>query len=101
MAERRKVVLTKLANEQITDIHQALLKLGEKEEAEILMDDFLDTVFGDIPAFPEQFPICEGIKTQSNDYRIANLVGHFRVIFQIMKDRVLILLILHESELPE
>lgn len=99
MAEKRKVVLTKLANEHITHIYQALLEI-DSGEAEALMDDFLDTVFGDIPAFPEQFPICEGIKTQSNDYRIAHLIGHFRVIFQILKDRVLILLILHESELP-
>ncbi|MCB0838434.1 MAG: type II toxin-antitoxin system RelE/ParE family toxin [Bacteroidetes bacterium] len=100
MAEKRKLVLTKLATEHITQIYQFLLDEGADAEAEELMNDFLDVVFGEIPKFPEQFPVCEGVKSGSSDYRIGSLVGDFRVIFQILKEKVLILMILHESELP-
>lgn len=100
MAEKREVVLTQLANEHITNIYQYLLNHDAKAEAEELMDDFLDVVFGEIPKFAEQFPVCEGVKSGSTDYRIGSLAGDFRVIFQIFKDKVLILMVLHESELP-
>lgn len=100
MATKQRVVLTKLANDQITFLFQHLENQDALEEAEALMNDFLDTVFGEIAAFPERFPVIKGLKQGSAEYRIGNLVGDFRVIFQIMRDRVLILLILHESELP-
>ena len=100
MAEKRKLVLTKLATEHITTIHQFLLNQGSKADAEELMDDFLDIVFGEIPRFPEQFPVCEGVRSGSSDYRMGSLVGDYRVIFQILRDKVLILMILHEEELP-
>ena len=100
MAEKRKLILTKLATEHISQIYQFLLKEDSPTGAEELMNDFLDIVFGEIPRFPEQFPICEGVRSGSSDYRIGSLVGEFRVIFQILKDKVLILMILHESELP-
>ena len=63
MAEKRKLVLTKLATEHITQIYQFLLDEGADAEAEELMNDFLDVVFGEIPKFPEQFPVCEGVKS--------------------------------------
>ncbi|GAB4429105.1 MAG: hypothetical protein OHK0039_47720 [Bacteroidia bacterium] len=100
MAEKRKIILTKLASEQITHIYDALREQGFDDEAAALMDDFLDVVFGEIPVYPERFPPCEGIKPGSGDYRIGNLVGDYRVIFQIVHQHILILLILHESELP-
>jgi plasmid stabilization system protein ParE len=100
MAEKRKVVLTRLAVDHIDSIYQAYLDEGKNDEAEELMNDFLDVVFGEIPRFPEQFPVCEGVQSKSADYRIGRIKGNFCVIFQIFKERVLILLILHESELP-
>lgn len=98
MAEKRRVVLTNLASDQIGRLFDALTEQGAKEEAQILMDDFLDVVFGDIAYFPERFPVFTGIK-EKGDYRMGLLVGDFRVIFQIEVDRVIVLLIMHESEL--
>lgn len=100
MAEKRKVVLTKLAVDHIDGIYQALLSQGLDTDASELMDDFLDVVFGEIPRFPDKFPVCEGVQSNTQDYRIGRLRGGFCIIFQIFKDKVLILLILHESELP-
>ena len=100
MAEKRKVVLTKLASDHIHTIHTTLIQEGYTSEAHELMDDFLDTVFGEIPRFPTQFAVCEGVKSSSTDYRMATLYEEFRVIFQIFKEKVLILMILHQSELP-
>ncbi len=100
MAEKRKVVLTKLAVDHIDGIYQALLSEGKQEEAEELMNDFLDVVFEEIPRFPEKFPVCDGVQSSTQDYRIGRIKGNFCVIYQIFKDKVLILLILHESELP-
>ncbi|MEM7655044.1 MAG: type II toxin-antitoxin system RelE/ParE family toxin [Bacteroidota bacterium] len=100
MAEKRKVVLTRLAHEHVSSIYQEFSKESGESEAETFINDFLDTVFGEIPSFPERFPVCEGVKTQTNDYRMGALHGDFRVIFQILKEKVLILLIVHESELP-
>ena len=100
MAEKREVVLTKLAAEHIHSIYTHLLEEGATREAEELMNDFLDIVFGEIPLFAERFPVCEGVKNGSENYRIGSLAGDFRVIFQLLPDKALILLILHESELP-
>ena len=100
MAEKRKVVLTKLANEHISRIHQFFIDEKDEVFAAELMDDFLDVVFGAIARFPEQFPVCIGIRSNSPDYRIASMKGDFRVIYQILKDKILILMIIHESELP-
>lgn len=100
MAKDRKIILTELATEQIRILHETLLDKGAVLEAEAFMDSFLDVVFGDIAKYADRFPVCEGVATKSDDYRIGNLVDGLRVIFQIMDDRVLILLILHESELP-
>lgn len=100
MAEKRNVVLTKLANDHITQIYQYLLSEGLNREAAELMDDFLDLVFGEVALFPEKFPICEGVRSGSTDYRMGQLAGEYRVIFQIFKDKVLILLILHEEDIP-
>ncbi|MDP5170219.1 MAG: type II toxin-antitoxin system RelE/ParE family toxin [Bacteroidia bacterium] len=100
MAEptKRKIALTNLASDQIDRLYHKLLEKGAKQEAEVLMDDFLDVVFGDIAYFPDRFPVFTGIKDKG-DYRMGLLVGDFRVIFQIMLDRVVVLLIMHESEL--
>ena len=48
MAEKREVVLTKLASEHIHSIYTHLLEEGATREAEELMNDFLDIVFGEI-----------------------------------------------------
>ncbi len=98
MAEKRRVVITNLATDQIDRLYRALLDQGAAEEASFLMDDFLDVVFGDIAYFPERFPVFTGIK-ERGDYRMGLLVGDFRVIFQIETDKVVVLLIMHESEL--
>ncbi|MEM6344345.1 MAG: type II toxin-antitoxin system RelE/ParE family toxin [Bacteroidota bacterium] len=100
MAEKRKVVLTKLAVEHIDGLYNAYLDEGLTYEAEALMDDFLDVVFDEIPRSPELFPVCDGIKSGSHDYRIGRIQHDYCVIFQIFKDKVLILLILHERDLP-
>ncbi|MEL6672573.1 MAG: hypothetical protein AAFR61_10290 [Bacteroidota bacterium] len=100
MAEKRKVVLTKLAAGHIHDIYTSLIDAGFITEAGELMDDFLDVVFGEIPRYADKFPICEGVKPQNGDYRMGHIVGDFRVIFQIYMDKVQILMILHESDLP-
>lgn len=97
---KRKVVFTRLATEQITHIHESLLERGAADDAEDLMDDFLDVAFGEIPAFPEKFPVIEGVSSQEGTYRIASLYTDFRIIFQTFREKVLILLILHEWELP-
>ncbi|MCI4671049.1 MAG: hypothetical protein MRZ79_23125 [Bacteroidia bacterium] len=99
MAER-KIVFTKLATEQITAIHESLLAKGAIHDAEDFMDDFLDVAFSEIPAFSDKYPVVEGVSSQEGDYRIASLYNDFRIIFQTLKDKVLILLILHEGELP-
>ncbi len=99
MAER-KIVFTKLANEQISRIHQSLLEEGAPTDAEELIDEFLDLVFISIRAYPQKFPLCEGVSSAYGDYRIASLYTNFRVIFQTLEDKILILLILHEGELP-
>ncbi len=100
MAEKRKVVLTQLIHEHITTRYQQTFA-ESPSEAEVLMDDFLDVVFDEIPRFPTRFPIFEGLRAGSADYRMAKLRGGFCVIFQVLKSRVLILVLLHESELPE
>lgn len=100
MAEKRKVVLTKLAVEHIDGLYNEYLEDGLTYEAQALMDDFLDVVFDEIPRFPDQFPVCDGIKSGSHDYRIGRIQHDYCVIFQIFKDKVLILLILHERDLP-
>ena len=96
--QKREIALTNLATDQIDRLYRALLVSGANEEAEILMNDFLDVVFGDIAYFPERFPVFTGIK-ERGDYRMGLLVGDFRVIFQILPEKVLVLLIMHESEL--
>lgn len=97
---KRKVVFTRLATEQITHIHQSLLDRGAEGDAEDLMDDFLDVAFFDIPSFPEKFPAVEGVSPQNGEYRIASLYTDWRIVFQTFKEKVLILLILHEGEVP-
>ncbi len=71
MATKQRVVLTKLANDQITFLFQHLQDQGAIEEAEALINDFLDIVFGEIAAFPERFPVVEGIKPTSTEYGIG------------------------------
>jgi plasmid stabilization system protein ParE len=100
MAEKREVILTELASEHIHSTYTLLLEEGATQEAEDLMNDFLDVVFGEIPYHADRFPVCEGVDNGSDNYRIGSLAGDFRVIFQVFATRVLILLILHESELP-
>ncbi|MEZ4777271.1 MAG: type II toxin-antitoxin system RelE/ParE family toxin [Bacteroidia bacterium] len=100
MAEKRKVVLKALAEAQVSEIYDYLLSEGENGYAETFINDFLDVVFDEIPRFPEQFPICEGIKSGSKDYRMGSIADEFRVVFQIHRDKVEILLVLHELELP-
>lgn len=100
MAEKREVVLTQLASDHIHSTYTLLLEEGATQEAEDLMNDFLDIVFGEIPLFAERFPVCEGVNNGSENYRIGSLAGDFRVIFQVFPTKVLILLVLHESELP-
>lgn len=100
MEERRKVVLTKLAHEHINSLFESTAEEAGEHEAQILIDDFLDVVFGEIPLFPERFPVCQGIKSGSLDYRIANLYSDYRVIYQIFKTKILVLMILHEDDLP-
>ncbi len=97
--EARVIVLTKLAQAQITEIYTEI-RMSSKSEAEAIMDDFLDVVFDEIKHFPAQFPICEGMRKGSGDYRIGSLYGGYRVIFQVFRSKVLILLVMHESELP-
>lgn len=100
MAKKRKIILTELATDQTGILHRALIEKGAVLEAEAFMDNFLDVVFGDIAHYADRFPNCDGVTTNKEDYRIGNLIDGLRVIFQVMEDRVLILLILHESELP-
>ncbi|MEO0895244.1 MAG: hypothetical protein AAFY71_02415 [Bacteroidota bacterium] len=100
MAENKKVVLTVIAKQQLTDIHQSLIDGGAFDDAEIFMDDFLDLAFSTIPSYPEKFTPIEGVSNDESDYRLASLFEDFRIIFQILKGKILILLILHENELP-
>lgn len=101
MAARRRVILTRLAHEQVTDIYQSLLDEGADDTAQVFIDDFLDVGFGDVPTFPDQFPFCPLNHEEVKDrYRMANLEGEFRLIYEIVNDRILILLVIHESELP-
>jgi len=100
MAEKRKIVLTVVAKQQLTDIHQSLMEEGAFEDAEDFMNDFLDLAYSTIPSYPDNFAPIEGVATKSSDYRLASLFGDFRIIFQILQGKILILLILHESELP-
>ncbi|MDX2247444.1 MAG: hypothetical protein SF052_11740 [Bacteroidia bacterium] len=101
MAEKRKVVLTQEATEQVSEIYEFFLLEDERGAAEEFINDFLDVVFGEIPRFPEQFPICENVKSSSTDYRMGSIAEEFRVIFQIFRDKVWILMVIHETELPE
>lgn len=101
MASKRKVILTRLAHEQVTDIYQSLLDAGAGDVAQDFIDDFLDVGFDEVPSFPEQFPLCPLEHEEVRDrYRMANLEGDFRLIFEIVNERILILLVIHESELP-
>jgi plasmid stabilization system protein ParE len=97
--ETKRIVLSKLAHTQITDLFDELSG-DDPRAAESLMDDFLDVVFDEIKHFPDQFPTCRGMRSYAGDYRLAALYEEYRIIFQILKTKVLILLILHESELP-
>jgi|GEM_PF-3456038 len=99
MEEKRTVVLTRSAEQHITDIYKELRAESESLATEV-MDNFLDVVFSDIPQFPLLYPVCDGTKSRSTSYRIASIGVGFRVIFQVFKRQVLILMILHESELP-
>jgi mRNA-degrading endonuclease RelE of RelBE toxin-antitoxin system len=97
--EERKIVLTKLAHAQVSEIHDELSQVSS-EDAEAFINDFLDIVFEEIKYFPFQFEKCEGMRSQGGDYRIGSIYGDYRVIFQISSKKTLILLIMHESELP-
>ncbi|MEO0581984.1 MAG: type II toxin-antitoxin system RelE/ParE family toxin [Bacteroidota bacterium] len=100
MAKKRKVVLTKLANEQITYIYQQSIAQEGQEEAQILMDDFLDVAFTLIAAQPSRFPICLDKPRASATYRMAVFAEDYRIIFQILTQKILIVLIHHEEDLP-
>jgi hypothetical protein len=97
--EERRIVLTKLVHAQVSEIYSELNQQSA-QEAESFMDDFLDVVFEEIKYFPFQFEKCEGMRAQSGDYRMGPISGDHQVIFQIFRKRILILLVLHESELP-
>ncbi len=97
MAVKRDIRISHLAADQIDRLYHALLQQGDTGEATVLMNDFLDVVFGDIAYFPERFPVCGGIK-EPGDYRMALLVDDFRIIFQIKTEDVLILMIIHQDE---
>ncbi|MEZ4829675.1 MAG: type II toxin-antitoxin system RelE/ParE family toxin [Bacteroidia bacterium] len=100
MAAKRKVVLTKTASLQVAEIYNYFLSEGENAEAELFINDFLDVGFDEIPRFPQQFPLCETIKLGAGDYREAIIAEEFVVIFQVFRDRVLIVLVLHEMDMP-
>ena len=97
--EAKAIVLTKLAHAQITEIYTEMLA-ASKAEAVTMMDDFLDVVFDEIKHFPSKFPVCDGMRTGAGDYRIGAVYGGYRIIFQLFRTKVLILLVMHESELP-
>ncbi len=97
--EERRIVLTKLAHAQVSEIHNEISQLSASE-ADIFINDFLDVVFEEIKFFPFQFEKCEAMRSQNGDYRLGAIYADYRVIFQIFKKKTLILLILHESELP-
>ncbi len=101
MASPRKVILTRLAHEQVNDIYQTLLDENASDEAEDFINDFLDVGFGDVPSFPDKFPFCPLNESEVHErYRMANLGGDFRLIYEVINDRILVLLVIHESELP-
>ncbi len=97
--EERRIVLTKLAQAQVSEIYHEICQISEAE-GEAFINDFLDIVFEEIKYFPFQFEPCPGIRSQSGDYRLGAIYGDYRVIFQIFKQKTLVLLVLHESELP-
>jgi len=99
VTEERKIILTKLAHAQVSEIHQEISQQSP-QDAEEFINDFLDLVFQEIKTFPYQFEKCKGMRSQQGDYRIGAMYGDYRVIFQIFKQKILILLVLHESELP-
>ncbi len=98
MPSQRPVVLSHIAADQFYSLHTYLLEQGATKEAELLLNDFLDVVFGDIAFFPERFPVFTGIQ-EPGEYRMALLIGDFRVIFQILPDKIWVLLFMHESGL--
>ena len=97
--EEKRIVLTKLSHAQVSEIYNEIDQ-ESAANAEAFIDDFLDVVFEEIKHFPFQFERCEAMRSQNGDYRIGSIYGDFRVVFQIFKKKILILLILHESELP-
>ena len=98
MPPKRPVVLSQTAADQFYSLHTYLLEQGATKEAELLLNDFLDVVFGDLAYFPERFPVFTGIQ-EPGDFRMALLLADFRVIFQIQPHQILVLLMMHESEL--
>lgn len=97
--EERKIVLTKLVHAQVNEIYSELNQQSA-QDAEAFINDFLDVVFEEIKYFPFQFEKCEGMRSQNGDYRMGPIFGDHQVIFQIFRKRLLVLLVLHESELP-
>lgn len=97
--EERRIVLTKLVNAQVSEIYSELSQQSARD-AEAFINDFLDVVFEEIKYFPFQFEKCEGMRAQSGDYRMGPIFGNYQVIFQVFRKKTMILLVLHESELP-
>jgi hypothetical protein len=97
--EERRIVLTKLVNAQVSEIYNEFSQQSA-QDAEAFINDFLDVVFEEIKYFPFQFEPCEGMRTQSGDYRMGPIYGGHQVIFQILRKKTIILLVLHESEMP-
>lgn len=97
--EERRIVLTKLVNAQVSEIYNEFNQQSA-QDAEAFINDFLDVVFEEIKYFPFQFEACEGMRSQSGDYRMGSIYGDHQVIFQILRKKTIILLVLHESEMP-
>ena len=100
MEGKRPVVLTRLASEQVTYIQQHILEEEGQEEAQAFIDDFLDVAFGDIAFYPDQFSRCPIRLGSAYPYRMAHLLGQYRLIFQVLPAQILVLLVLHRDELP-
>ncbi|MFC0685866.1 type II toxin-antitoxin system RelE/ParE family toxin [Novosphingobium clariflavum] len=86
------VELTQGAEDDLEEIHDYLAGLQGADEADALLDQFLATI-ETLERFPERGGVPkELVELGLREFRQV-LLGHFRVIYRVMGDRVVILVI--------